>query len=239
MVVRARRSIPAGGEIFIAYQSPKASYPERTKNLSKHFPSYGDGCQCELCLADRRDQNQLPRRLRLLEELVAMGKLMERPLPANTRQIESWFSSLQATYTSPRPLLRADRIISCILLSLYHRCAQNYEKSSHYLVLSLEYRGIALVPSPRKGVEGGKFSPANIVVVEGPVDDDDAIETILQLVSDYRRVFMTEEANAWARAAFDLGNIRHGGGKAMFFARYQKLLEQQPLNLLEFMRNHR
>lgn len=234
MIIRSRKMIRAGEEIYISYGNPESPYQERQKALSKHFQ-----CDCELCVADATEEKWRQERDKSLEgqNMIKILEMQKQPSPVNTKRIEGWFSSLQATYTSPRPSLRRDLIEPSSTLGHYYLTpdAENPSKATGYLMLSLECRGIVF-----KWVKKGKFSPAKVEIVEGSFDHFGvAVIRIFSLIVIFLKLSWMEEANAWAGVAFDLENISSGGGKALFFARYQKDLEQRPLNMLEFMQNHK
>lgn len=226
MVVRARTPIKAGEEIYISYQIYELPYETRQKKLSTHFPS--GSCQCQLCVEDEADGLQNRRkRLQLLEQRSSMFELLQTSSPLSARKLESWFSSLEATYSKPRPLLRSELFLPSTIMSLAYDRTGNVEKYLHYSMIALESQGIQLAQVPRKKGKSGKFSMPKVFILEGALAySQSAVLLILRIVEMFMRRGRREEAHAWACAAFDLESIASGGGKPFFFTKYQKAFAQ-------------
>lgn len=233
MVIRARKRIQAGKEIFIPYWDPAMPYQNRTKILSKHLPD--GGCHCELCLADKRDEPDFYKRMQLLTNINLEGKLKKGPSSAFTEEIRIFTMSLHATYSLPRPLLRPDVTIPYFLIYEYLVLTRDYDRALRCLLLSLESAGIAI-----KRVESGKFSVGKIQIIEGPLDSSGrTIMMMLEIARFFKVLSKPELGNSWACAAFDAENIASGGGRALFFAKYKNALSELPDGMEEFMRKQK
>ncbi|KAK4699676.1 hypothetical protein P7C70_g6581, partial [Phenoliferia sp. Uapishka_3] len=216
IIIRSRKAIPAGTEIFIEYSS--AIEPDRQKQVSKHIP---DGCPCELCQAEEFDHSVIVMaRESMAESAPGLMDLVREG------SVETWgetygviqrqLENASATYRPDNPAHLKPALFALHLVLAEHLLSYPTQKVPDNVADSVLSACTCV-----GAVLEVSFPPnvVDVVVKEAPyVYGSEVVAAMCLSAKAYREAGRKLEAAAWLKAAKRMRAVLSGGGDDLFVA---------------------
>ncbi|BGP18687.1 hypothetical protein JCM10213v2_006753 [Rhodosporidiobolus nylandii] len=232
IIVRARKHIPNGDEVFIPYVSVEASENNRQKVLAAHFSK--EGCPCGLCTLDRLDgaskvaaREPLLQKIRNIHRSTTGGKVdfSSVAIRSQKRELSAIIEKLEKTYSPSRSSLVRPEMAEAFH-ALAEVCDLN-SASGRKEANVLDLKALAASGAVVKEMKG------KVDVLKGPLGSG-AMATPLLLCIAHRLSLSdadddTLQARAFVRAAIRMSRILDATDGRRFIFRYGPLVEEMDI----------
>lgn len=232
MIIRARKPISKGSEIFLAYTSPSSKFEKREILLANHLEK---GCKCELCQIDSKDGSaKRLKRYQTHSQLEPMHQLATNgPIASSTvRRLQNYVTNCEAAYAGTPFSLQF------LMYDAYHSMSTYYLRHDAGLEKGLEYslKAINCIGAKIDRINGLK-GVYELKICELGYGDSIVIVMLLISIASLLKVQYDkdQEGRVWLQAAIEVESMHHGGGRDLFLMRYEKVLKT--LRFYEFARD--